>query len=663
MMETESPAQIRQPRPKDRPAGPPATLLVLLVPTIVLGGIYLWPFLTRQSTLPFGYDTPKYVWRANLVADRGLDALVGSAPEGFGVNADRPGYPVIAALVRSVLGVVPLQLAFVLSAVIGVSIGLAAGAFAVRGLGEPLWAFPIYAVTVGASVNVSRTAVGYTDNLIFDAVAVAAALLVILVVQGEGGLAGAIVLLTGGVLIHWNFTLLFALMLGVLAALLLPASFKQWRGGNGLLDTPSIRLGMVIGGSAMAGAGALALGPSFPSAVPELPVSVLERKYETFIKLYRLPIHGPAVAAGLPALWWPRTQMRRRAFLLVVLWAGLGVGGIVALRVLHMAVPAYRFLGFALGIPILVAAAIVGVVRLVSSRGGRAGVVVAVILSITGVAVLGALAYRDWSGHHPSMSSEQLGQATTAGRYMQAVGGTVPVVFVVSHAGVTLQDHIVRSGLPGDQVTRALLYLGDTENLLAGKPTMHRVAGSKFNRLSAKSWPAVEAVLDQHPMILFLSAFNDSAESTPQGTSIAPGVLVVRGPQPPDPIVVSAPIEAPSAPTLIVIALAVLLFFAAAGLGWTASLVPTGWLERVAVAPAFGVAALCVAGVAADGLGLSLLGPAGVGVSALAAAVGWSPLVVRRFHAGPGGDGIDRPDEEEKEVDGPEVDTPEVDGS
>jgi hypothetical protein len=655
MMETEPPPPTRQHPPKDRPVRSPANLLVLLVllvSTIVIGGMYLWPYLTRQSTLPFGYDTPKYVWRANLVADRGLDALLGAAPEGFGVNADRPGYPVLAALVRSVLGVVPFQLAFVLSAVICVSIGLAAGAFAVRSLGEPLWAFPIYAVAVGTSVNVARTAVGYTDNLIFDAVAVAAALLVILVVQGEGGIAGGILLLAGGALIHWNFALLFALMLGALAALLLPASIKQWRRGGGLLGTPSIRLGMLIGGSAVAGIGALALGPSFPSAVPELPVSIIERKYATFIRLYRLPILGPAVAAGLPALWWPRTQARRRAFLLVVLWAGLGVGGIVALRVLHMAVPAYRFLGFALGIPILVAAAIAGVARLASSRGGPAGVAVAVVLSTAGVAVAGSLAYQDWSSHHASMSSEQLGQVTTAGRYLQAVGGTGPVVFVVSHAGVTLQDHIVRSGLPGDQVTRALLYLGDTSNLLAGKPTMHRVAGSKFNRLSEKSWPAVQAVLDQHPMILFLSAFNDSAESTPQGTVIAPGVLVVRGPQPPAPIVASAPVEAPSAPALVGIALAVLLFFVTVGLGWTASLVPTGWLERVAVAPAFGIAALCLAGVAADRLGLGLLGPAGAGVSALAAALGWSPLVVRRFLAARARGRVDGPHDDRLEGNG-----------
>lgn len=628
-------------RVKDRPAGPLTNLLVLLLPTAVIGAMYLWPFLTRHSVLPFGFDTPKYLWRANLVADRGLHALLGAVPEGLGVNADRPAYPVIAALVRSVLGVVPLQLAVVLSAVIGVSIGLAAGAFAVRSLGEPLWAFPIYAVVVGASVNVAWTARGYTDNLIFDAIAVAAVLLVILVVQGEGGMAGGIVLLAGGTLIHWNFALLFALMLGVFATLLLPASFKQWRDGGGLLATPSVRLGMLVGGSAAAGAGGLALGPSLPSTVPHLLMSTILRKYVMFIEPYRFSILGPAAVAGVPALWWPRHQSRRRALLLAVVWAGVGVGGIVALRLFHMAVPAYRFLGFALGIPILGAAAIAGAGRLASWRKGLAGVALAIVLSTAGVAVAVSLAYQTWSDHHASMSPEQLGQVTTAGRYLEAVGGTEPVVFVVSRPGLGLQDHIIRSALPGDQITRALLYLGDTGNLLAGQPTVKGGAKSRFNDASRASWPAVQAVLDREPMILFLSTFNASIGPPPEGWSLAPGVWVVRGPQPTVPIPAAAPIVAPSAPALVGIALAVLSFLVAVGLGWAASLVPTGWLERVAVAPAFGIAALAIVGVVADRLGLRLLGPTGMGVSAFAAGLGWSPLAVRRFLARRARDGID----------------------
>jgi hypothetical protein len=609
-----------------------ASVLVVLVPTALIGGMYLWPFLTGHSVLPFGFDTPKYMWRANLVADRGLHSLIGSAPIGFNVNADRPGYPVIAALVRSVLGVVPLQLAFVLSAVIGVSIGLAAGAFAVRSLREPLWAFPIYAVTVGASVNVARTAVGYTDNLIFDALAVAAALLVILVVQSEGGLVGGIALIACGALIHWDFALLFSSIVVALAALLLPASYKEWKAGKRALDTPSIRLGMLIGGSVAAGAGALALGPSMPVPVPSLPATTIDRKDAIFTRSYGLPILGPVAAAGVPALWWPRDQTRRRALLLAVLWAAVGAAPIVALHVFHLTVPAYRFLGFALGLPILGAAAVAGLGRLVS-RWGVAGVVLAVVLSIAGVAAQSTFGYREWSGHDPFMSPEQLAQVTTAGRYMAAVGGPTPVIFVVDRPGVALEDHIIRSELPGDQITRSLIYLGTTENLLAGKQTLKR-QDSRFDVSSQKAWPAVQAVLGQQPAIIFLSTFNTRAKVQPQGWDLAPGVRVVRGIRPPVPVVASAPIVGPSGPALVGIALAVLLFFAVVGLGWTASLVPTGWLERVSVAPAFGVAALAAFGVLADRLGFRLLGTTGVGIVVAAAVLGWVPFAVRRWRAG-----------------------------
>jgi hypothetical protein len=607
-------------------------VLVVLVPTVLIGGMYLWPFLAGHVALPFGFDTPKYMWRANLVADRGLHSLLGSAPPGFNVNADRPGYPVIAALVRSVLGVVPLQLAFVLSAVIGVSIGLAAGAFAVRSLREPLWAFPIYAVTVGASVNVARTAVGYTDNLIFDALAVAAALLVILVAQSEGGLAGGIALLACGALIHWDFALVFASIVGGLAVLLLPASYKEWRAGKRALDTPSIRLGMLIGGSVAAGLGALALGPSLPYQASSVPTATIARKNPIFLRPYRLSILGPVAVAGVPALWWPRDQTRRRALLLAVLWAGVGVAAIVAFEVFHLSVPAYRFLGFALGIPILAATAIAGLGRL-ASRLGVAGIALAVVLSIAGVAVLTSFAYREWSGHDGFMSPEQLGQVATAGRYMAAAGGSAPVIFVVDRPGVALEDHIVRSELPGDQVTRALIYLGTTGNLLAGRPTLKR-QDSRFDVASQKAWPAVRDVLGQQPAIIFLSTFNTHAGAPPQGWDLAPGVRVVRGTRPPVPVVVSAPIVGPSGPALVGIAVAVLLFFAVVGLGWTASLVPTGWLERVSVAPAFGIAALAAFGVLADRLGFSLLGGTGTGTVVLAALLGWVPFAVRQWRGG-----------------------------
>src|SRR5438309_1602404 len=124
---------------------------------------------------PVGYDTAKYVWRANLVDAEGTPALAGSAQSPLHVNADRPGYPVLIALLHAVTRVRPFDLTFVLPAVVASVIGLGAGAFALRVLREPPWAFAVYTIVVGASVNVALVAIGYADTLLAAAVLLAAA--------------------------------------------------------------------------------------------------------------------------------------------------------------------------------------------------------------------------------------------------------------------------------------------------------------------------------------------------------------------------------------------------------------------------------------------------------------------------------------------------------
>ena len=70
------------------------------------------------------------------------------------------------------------------------------------------------------------------------------------------------------------------------------------------------------------------------------------------------------------------------------------------------------------------------------------------------------------------------------------------------------------------------------------------------------------------------------------------------------------------------------------GSGWSVSLVESDWLERTALAPAFGIAALVVGGVIADRLGLGLTGGPAVGLVVVVAALGWAavPAVHVRRH-------------------------------
>ena len=69
-----------------------------------------------------------------------------------------------------------------------------------------------------------------------------------------------------------------------------------------------------------------------------------------------------------------------------------------------------------------------------------------------------------------------------------------------------------------------------------------------------------------------------------------------------------------------VTALAILLIV---GLGWSTALVDAGWLARLGLAPAFGVAVLVLGGVIGARVGWSLVGAAGGVLFAALAMSGW----------------------------------------
>ena len=152
------------------------TDLLLATGTLAAAGVagceFLSIYAAKGFASPIASDTLKYIWRSNLAARLGLDAIQ-TVPAGTSVNADRPAFPVLAALFHAVLGTSAFRLAFVVSPVAAVLIGLGAAALAVDGTGEPRWSRPVYALAVGASVNVALMSLGYLDNLLVAAVVVA----------------------------------------------------------------------------------------------------------------------------------------------------------------------------------------------------------------------------------------------------------------------------------------------------------------------------------------------------------------------------------------------------------------------------------------------------------------------------------------------------------
>jgi hypothetical protein len=158
--------------------------------------------------------------------------------------------------------------------------------------------------------------------------------------------------------------------------------------------------------------------------------------------------------------------------------------------------------------------------------------------------------------------------------------------------------------------------------MLAGKPTTH--GSARFRYASERFAGGVRRLLPEHPTVIVLSTLNRSfaqlASGRP-GAEVAPGVAVIRGPLPPDPIPQAALPGRLSVWLLALLAAGALAVAAAVGSGWAVTLLPAG--ARAWLSPALGVAVLVLVGTAADRFGFRLQGPGGVALVMVAAAAGW----------------------------------------
>ncbi|MGH2573683.1 MAG: hypothetical protein ACRDGU_09455, partial [Actinomycetota bacterium] len=169
----------------------------------------------------------------------------------------------------------------------------------------------------------------------------------------------------------------------------------------------------------------------------------------------------------------------------------------------------------------------------------------------------------------------------------------------------------------------------------------------EHDRIARSYWAKLRTVLTRDPVAVSLQAFHEdtylAAAQLPGASLIGPGVVVLPGfggpgavpgsdrrPSPDGPDLAE---EGPLSPWNPVWVCPILLALIAA-VGWPWSRLALGSsipLLQVALAPAFGLAAVAVASLLADAAGLRLSG--GGGFAALAAAVAGA-LVCLRFSSG-----------------------------
>jgi hypothetical protein len=191
---------------------------------------------------------------------------------------------------------------------------------------------------------------------------------------------------------------------------------------------------------------------------------------------------------------------------------------------------------------------------------------------------------------------------------------------------------VIRSGLPATVIESTYVYLGDPERLLRGEPTLDPRIPS-FDQASTTHFGSVREVFPRRPIFLVLQAFHRDYRSIVKAHpdwEISPGIAVVRGPRPTGLRPVGGLPEPLSGPRMALLVAAFVLALAAAGGGWAVALVPGSNRDRMALAPAMGIAAIVLPGVVAGRLGF------GAGSGLVSGAVvafglaGWAVAFVRR---------------------------------
>jgi hypothetical protein len=586
-----------------------AVVAVLLAPTVRHG-----------YRFALGPDVPVYLWWTRVGASQGL-SMVGQ----------RPGSPALIAVLAGALHVPLSAVTAGLEAALGGATAVAT-AMLVRAAGAmggerrgARAAWILAGVLTG--LFTVHLAGGYLANLAFAAPFVGATVCLALRTR-RSALAGAL-LLGGGGLAHPQFFLVGAIVLVAVALW----SLLRREGRSG--DAVNVALA-TLGGGGVVGAGLLsmAIGPPL-LAVDTSRDGFLRRAgmSETVQQAYldrfrfRWARYVQWLALPLAVLGSMRTSGFARRVL--VAWTALVVIG-APVGLLTGLYPADRLITFGFSVPALAGVGVVAVWLWLERRAWLATVVAGALFALMAAGALIA-----WNRQLPYISRAEVDQVTMAAQIAQAAAPDAPMVFIVDDRDGTASflatrgANVIRAAVPPDRAGDVYVYVGSASNLFAHEPTiLGRDEYDALSRLYLSDIP------DGPTTVFLLSSFDlgnvvaDDPHLFAWGggvsSSVAPGDVGTQlGPA-------REPLRASSAAQIVLTTFAILGLCGAVGFGW-ARWTGLDVVAAVAIAPAFGVAALALFGVALERLGLPLSGSGGPTVmTVLAAASGYALLVVQR---------------------------------
>jgi hypothetical protein len=585
---------------------------------LILAAFFLAPSVIRGYHFAIGADAPVYTWWARLAGHDGLSA-VGS----------RPGVPALALVVGGTLNMSTTEAVGAIGVVLPVAVGLAAAGLVMCAT----WSNP---ATVVAALFAGWYSANLANGYLASLAAAALFLAGLAAVVRRRPVAGAI-LLGAAALCHLAFAALGA------GVLLTVVAWEAWSGRRGQQPVLGPRgraaLGALAGGAGIAGVGFLALFASGAGPIPGADTSkdaflrragLTDRLHELYRSRfagnwvrYLLPVYVPLAAVGAVARWndddedAPRFALRS-----MVAWIALTALGIVAALVTGL-LPAERFLSFAFALPVLAA---LGVAWLWATARRHAWRRIVAGLAVAAVAIGSALAWRHAAQF---FRDDDMAAAAGAARVIAALPTGTPVVFVVDEAGHAGLDvprwaNELRSAVPPDRIRDVHLFVGTPADYVAGRAA--RTGDAIRDRLSELYLADVRRALagaSVRPVAIVLRPMNEPgfAAAKAIGSPAGPGVVVIRGPA------ATATPAAPLTPApiwrIVLAAFEALALIGLVGFGWTRGLVTRG-PAALGLSLSMGIAALSLAGIAVDRLGVRLTGSAPLLISVAVGAGGYA---------------------------------------
>lgn len=552
---------------------------------------FLLRYPVRGFRVPMGPDSPVYMWWANL-----------ARIEGLSVANWRPGTPALTLTLGGTLGLSQLEVIAGLGAAFAAAIGLAAVTL-VHAPGRPVWSGMLAGALSGAFAV--HLAGGYFGNIVFAAIFLAA---LVLLTSGEGerdavpvipDVAAVALLLGAAGLTHPLFLLVGFVML--LAAIpFLP---------------PGRRRGVWLaaaGGAAVTGIGmaTMLLGPA-PLRVDTSADSFFRRagfsaelKRELFDRLgHHWARYVPYVL--LPLAWFGRRVASPVARAFLGSWAWICLAGLAASFVVQV-IPGVRMIAFAYALPILAALGLLRLSAALPNRAAAGGLVVLLAVSMLWGSAL------TWFRERPYTNPTAVQQIREAGVVASDLPSGTPLIFVVDDPNedsvafhATNDANLIRAYMPADRIRDVHVYVGQAANFLAGIPTIYGTP--QHDALSTT----------------FMNDIRSAGETEQQ--SPAAQVFTLEAFNPPGvglPVGATASADLPSPWKIVASGVMVFALLWATGFGWARG-VTRDDVRATALAPAFGAAALIVAGVFADRIGLRLAGAIPLAVTALAGLGGY----------------------------------------